>query len=286
MGMCATVQPGVPVLQLHGGQCYQLVAREWNGMPYVFPVPVMPTQMQLPFGFAGMGSVGGGASLEQMMQMQDRAQMPAAAAAAAAAVAPVAHPAGVAAAAQAQEAAGGGAAADGGGAVGAVGGGDMFEDGGDEGQAEPLKLLLKLAIFVYILGQEGGTHRVLVLTLAAVAIFLAQTGRLDFVQRRIGMAAAHEAGRAAAHEAALQAAAAVAAQQQQAQATQPPAVGGAAGTPEPVEGAAAEPPPPAAPPAPPSFLRDVENVVVTFFTSLLPSLPGGDPDDQAVAAAM
>ena len=172
----------------------------------------------------------------------------------------------------------------------------MFDEGGEEGQAEPLKLLLKLAIFVYILGQEGGTQRVLVLTLAAVAIFLAQTGRLDFVQRRIGMAAAHEAGRAAEAEAARQAAAFAEEeeeeeqQQQHVQPAQLPAAGDAAGAPEPAEGAATAelppPPVPPAPPAPPSFLRDVENVVVTFFTSLLPSFPGGGADDQAVAAAM
>lgn len=36
--------------------------------------------------------------------------------------------------------------------------------------------------------------------------------------------------------------------------------------------------------AAPSFLRDLENVVVTFFTSLLPAWPAGEPAEQQVAA--
>ena len=37
----AAVQPGVPVLQMMDGQCFQLVVREWGGQPFVFTQPVL-----------------------------------------------------------------------------------------------------------------------------------------------------------------------------------------------------------------------------------------------------
>ena len=35
---------------------------------------------------------------------------------------------------------------------------------------------------------------------------------------------------------------------------------------------------------PPGLLRDLENVVITFFNSLLPAWPAGEPAGQEVAA--
>merc|ERR1719453_7487 len=54
---------------------------------------------------------------------------------------------------------------------------------GGEEQPDGLKLLLKLAFFVYVLGQDGNEQRMICLAIGAVIIFLAQTGRLDFVHR-------------------------------------------------------------------------------------------------------
>ena len=54
---------------------------------------------------------------------------------------------------------------------------------GEEGRTDGLKLLLKLAFFVYVLGQDGGQQRIAWLSVGAALIFLAQTGRLDFLQR-------------------------------------------------------------------------------------------------------
>ena len=53
------------------------------------------------------------------------------------------------------------------------------EDG--DANTDALKLLLKLILFVYILGQDGGQERLILLSLGALLIFLAQTGRLDFL---------------------------------------------------------------------------------------------------------
>jgi hypothetical protein len=50
-----------------------------------------------------------------------------------------------------------------------------------EEPVDALKLVLKLALFVYLLSQDGAPHRVLLLSMCAVLIFLAQTGRLDFI---------------------------------------------------------------------------------------------------------
>ena len=148
----AAVQPGVPVLQMMDGQCFQLVVREWGGQPFVFTQPVMPAYAYAPFVPAGGMNYGS-------------------------AVAAPAAPAVDAAAAAQAAMVGAGAGAAGGG-----GGGDFFDDDGEEANTDSLKLLLKLALFVYILGQDGGTPRMLVLSGAALAIFLAQTGRLVFLQ--------------------------------------------------------------------------------------------------------
>ena len=148
----AAVVPGVPVMRMMDGQCYQLVVREWGGQPFVFTQPVMPAYAYAPFVPAGGMNYGS-------------------------AVAAPAAPAVDAAAAAQAAMVGAGAGAAGGG-----GGGDFFDDDGEEANTDSLKLLLKLALFVYILGQDGGTPRMLVLSGAALAIFLAQTGRLVFLQ--------------------------------------------------------------------------------------------------------
>ena len=59
----------------------------------------------------------------------------------------------------------------------------------------------------------------------------------------------------------------------------PPAQGDAAPPADDGAGAAADGNAP-----PPGLLRDLENVVVTFFTSLLPAWPAGEPAGQEVAA--
>ena len=155
----AAVQPGVPVLQMMDGQCFQLVVREWGGQPFVFTQPVMPACAYAPFVPAGGMNYGSAVAA-------------AAAPAVDAAAAAQAHGAGV----------GMGAGA---GAAGGGGGGDFFDDDGEEANTDSLKLLLKLAVFVFILGQDGGTPRMLVLSGAALAIFLVQTGRLVFLQTRL-----------------------------------------------------------------------------------------------------
>jgi hypothetical protein len=172
----AALQPNVPVLQMMDGQCYQLVVREWYGQPFVFPLPVLPTYVHAPF--APTGGVLG-------VPTHAGAATPAAAAAGT----PAGGGAAAGAAAQAQDGGALPAGAGMGAGMAAAGGGGDFFDEGEEANTDSLKLLLKLALFVYILGQDGGLQRVLVLTAAAVAIFLAQTGRLDFVQRRLGGAA-------------------------------------------------------------------------------------------------
>ena len=153
MGYAAVV-PGVPVLQMMDGQCFQLVTREWGGQPFVFQQPVMPTYVHNPFVPTGVANYPGSAVT--------------------AAAAPAVD---AAAAAQAHEAGVGVGA----GAGAAGGGGDFFDDG-EDANTDSLKLLLKLAVFVYILGQDGGLPRMAVLSMAALAIFLAQTGRLEFLQ--------------------------------------------------------------------------------------------------------
>ena len=178
------------------------------------------------------------------------------------------------------------------GAAGGGGGGDFFDDDGEEAHTDSLKLLLKLALFVYILGQDGGMPRILVLSGAAVAIFLAQTGRLVFLQsigaailarqRAPAMAggapappaadAAPRADREAVTDAAGEGG-------QPATEADPPAQGDAAPPADDGAGAAADGNAP-----PPGLLRDLENVVVTFFTSLLPAWPAGEPAGQEVAA--
>ena len=263
----AAVQPGVPVLQMADGQCFQLVTRECGGQPVVFTQPVMPAYAHAPFSPAGGMHYGS---------------------AVAAAAAPAAD---AAAAAQAHGVVGVGMGA-GAGAAGGGGGGDFFDDDGEEAHTDSLKLLLKLALFVYILGQDGGMPRLLVLSGAAVAIFLAQTGRLVFLQS-IGAAIlarqrapavaggapatpAADAGPRADREAVTDAAGEGG---QPATEAGPPAQGDAAHPADDDAGAAA-----AGNAPPPGLLRDLENVVVTFFTSLLPAWPAGEPGGQEVAA--
>jgi len=167
------------------------------------------------------------------------------------------------------------------GGVGAAAGFDREALNGDEEQTDPLKLILKLAFFVYILSQDGGPHRVYLLSATAVVIFLAQTGRLEFLRRFAArpQVAANEhapveradadggAGEGAGAGANADAGAGVnadvganegvgaraAADGQSASGTQLPAT------------VAAVPPPRR------SLLRDIENVIVTFVASLLPA---------------
>lgn len=292
----AAVQPGVPVLQMMDGQCFQLVVREWGGQPFVFTQPVMPAYAYAPFVPAGGMNYGSAVAA-------------AAAPAVDAAAAAQAHGAGVGM--------GAGAGAAGG------GGGDFFDDDGEEANTDSLKLLLKLALFVYILGQDGGTPRMLVLSGAAVAIFLAQTGRLVFLQT-IGAAIlarqrapavaggapatpAGEAGPRAAGEAprgegghpVTEASPPGTTVRRLATPRTVPRVSacGACGAGGRVaQRCTAYPQEDAAPPddgagaaaagnaAAPGLLRDLENVVVTFFTSLLPAWPAGEPAGQEVAA--
>ena len=263
----AAVQPGVPVLQMADGQCFQLVTREWGGQPVVLTQPVMPAYAHAPFSPAGGMNYGSAVTA---------AAVPAADAAAAA---------------QAHGVAGVGMGA-GAGAAGGGGGGDFFDDDGEEAHTDSLKLLLKLALFVYILGQDGGMPRILVLSGAAVAIFLAQTGRLVFLQsigaailarqRAPAMAGgapatpAADAGPRADREAVTDAAGEGG---QPATEADSPAQGDAAPPADDGAGAAADGNAP-----PPGLLRDLENVVVTFFTSLLPAWPAGEPAGQEVAA--
>jgi len=54
---------------------------------------------------------------------------------------------------------------------------------GEEGRTDALKLILKLAFFVYLLGQDGNAQRSVLLGIAAVVIFLAQTGWLGWCNR-------------------------------------------------------------------------------------------------------
>ena len=146
-------------------------------------------------------------------------------------------------------------------AAAAADGGEGMDDG-EDGRADGIRLLLKLVFFVYILGQDGTQQRLFLLTLGAVIIFLAQTGRLDFMQRLMIAVPTF---------------------------TVPPPPPPPPPPPVPAEGgeereggaaageagAGAETTPPAPPPEPEgavmSFVRDVESVVGAFFASLLPS---------------
>uniref|UniRef100_A0A7S0F422 Ubiquitin-like domain-containing protein n=1 Tax=Phaeocystis antarctica TaxID=33657 RepID=A0A7S0F422_9EUKA len=255
----AAVVPGVPVMRMMDGQCYQLVVREWGGQPFVFTQPVMPAYAYAPFVPAGGMNYGS------------------------AVAAPAAPAVDAAAAAQAAMVGAGAGAAGGGG-----GGGDFFDDDGEEANTDSLKLLLKLALFVYILGQDGGTPRMLVLSGAALAIFLAQTGRLVFLQtigaailaRQRAPAVAGGAPATPAGDAGPHAAGEALPGEGDHPATEagPPGTTGDAAPPDDDAGAL-----PAAAAAP-GLLRDLENVVVTFFTSLLPAWPAGEPAGQEVAA--
>jgi len=70
-------------------------------------------------------------------------------------------------------------------AIGAGGGlgGVAFDGEDEEGRTDALRLVLKLAFFVYLLGQDGNMQRSILLSLAAAIIFLAQMGWLSFLNR-------------------------------------------------------------------------------------------------------
>lgn len=141
------------------------------------------------FGGAFLPTVGGLGPHHPTVAAQIHAQMVAAAAGGLPAGATAETPTGHAAAAPpAGGAAAEAAAADVGAARGGVapaarGGVDDLDVDGEDGQIDAVKLVLKLAFFVYVMGQDGGQQRLLFLTIGAVIIFLAQTGRLDFLQR-------------------------------------------------------------------------------------------------------
>ena len=123
---------------------------QWNGQPYVFTVPVLPYQFYPPAPFLGA------------------TRLPDAFAEHRAAAAPAAEAAGVAAAAAAAEQPQA--------AAGEMGG-DGLEGDGVEGNMDVLKLVLKLVLFVYILGQDGGPHRIVPLSIGAALVFLGQVRR-------------------------------------------------------------------------------------------------------------
>ena len=142
----ASLAPALPVQ-------YQLQTHEWFGQPYVVAVPMLPDG----YGVFADGAHGFANSVR--FWEPDAAECaadagPDAAAAAAAAGDPRN---------QGEE-------------VAAVDG----EGGEGEEPIDSLKLVLKLVVFVYLLG-NGSPHRILLLSLCASLIFLAQTGRLDFI---------------------------------------------------------------------------------------------------------
>jgi hypothetical protein len=184
---------------LVGGVPHQFVVHEWGGQPFVFALPAQ-SAFSAPPPFVVGSSAASVHEHAPSFAVPHPSILPhgpasyytasAAAAAAAAAAQPpdaaaveAAHGgagAGVAAAAAAADggaagAARGAAAAD----AGLGGAADVLEE---EGRPDALRLLLKLAFFVYILGQDGGDGRIAWLCVGAAIIFLAQTGRLDFLQ--------------------------------------------------------------------------------------------------------
>ena len=173
----------------------QWMVREWGGQPYVFLVPnAAAWAPPLPFmTSAGMGGYGvpGYASPGVPLGMPGLPTSmsdPYAAVHGVTATEDAAVGAGPDAErnAAAEVAAAGGADAMGG-ARGAMGGhgaaADEGEGDGEEGRPDALKLVVKLAFFVYILGMDGGTQRMLLLLVGAIIIFLAQTGRLNFLNQ-------------------------------------------------------------------------------------------------------
>jgi len=214
--------PGQGAAFLVGGVPHQLVVQQWGGQPFVFALPyagayappgpfapafypggygwpgMAPPGMMAPPGVGLGGQYGGappigagfGAFPQHLPTMPPFHAQMAAAAAAASAGRPAEGQAGAGVAPAGDHGAGAGAAGEvgaGGGARGGVaaagGGMDDLDMDGEDGHTDGLKLLLKLAFFVYILGQDGGQERLICLSIGALLIFLAQTGRLDFLQR-------------------------------------------------------------------------------------------------------
>jgi len=155
-------------------------------------------------------------------------------------------------------------------------GGDMEDE---EGRVDGVKLLLKLAFFVYLLGQDGGQQRLFLLSIGALLIFLAQTGRLDFMNRihlfipRFTQPLPPPRPPPAEPNA------------------DPNAEGGGAdGEPGGGGAAAAQEPEPPAEGIAMSLFRDVESIIGAFFASLLPSwrpddYPDIPPEPQQPMAA-
>ena len=133
-----------------------------------------------------------------------------------------------------------------------------------------LKLLVKLAFFVYILGQDGTHQRLLLLTLGAALIFLAQTGRLEFVNRIMDAVPTFQEApppppRPEDAPFAFDAPPRAEGDDANGVAGDAPADADAAGPPQ--------PPQPPQPPAEPegSFLLDLRDLAGAFFASMLPT---------------
>ena len=197
----------------------------------------------------------------------------------------------------------GGAAAGGGGGGGAAAADDDGDGmGGEEGD-EPisaLKLLAKLAVFVFILGQDGGSQRLLPLLDRRRHLPRADRPR-SISSRKSSSTTASSRRRPIPPPAAAAAAAdAAAADDTAADAAAPPTPAADEGTPAPAAddgadaaaaGAAAAAAPPAE--APPTLLQGVGDVAITFVLSLFPGFPvpggpnahGGVPPEQGPAIA-
>ena len=156
---------------------------------------------------------------------------------------------------------------------------DMDGMDGDDARTDAIKLVLKLAFFVYILGQDGGNQRLVLLSIGAVIIFLAQMGHLNFLNQLT-------APRPPPPQAQGVQAARTFADGRNGPAARIDGDGGA-------RDAAAANAAPAAVVAEPegavtSLLRDIESIVGAFFSSLLPSWrahDGAADEPQLQAAA-
>lgn len=139
--------PIPPLVASLAGAGYTLVVHEYYGQPYVFAVPQLPSHVL--YGSAQQQWWPQQPEPPRCLPQQPQAQQEA----------PQAEPPQP-------------AAAD---AAAARGGAQEVQPGELE-QTDAIKLMLKLALFVYILGQDGGPHRMALLAGVAVLIFLAQTG--------------------------------------------------------------------------------------------------------------
>jgi len=297
MPMPFTTAAEVPFMQQPhpfntGGVATSFYFQEWDGQPYVFALPAVTSfAPPLPYVHAQIGtfalaSLGDGAALGQPLFAGSYVgNLPVPTNLAEEQVNAENVGAGMAAAGGGEQAGGG----FGGGMGLAAGVGGMGAEGevqGEEGRTDSLKLFLKLAFFVYVLGQDGTNQRIILLLVGALVIFLAQTGRLDFLR---GLAAPHPPpannGRAA--------------QPRQQADGAPPAAGdnNSAAVPEggadgrverePADGAvdgdgneAGAQVVPAPESTAVSLLRDIESVVAAFFTSLMPTWRPYDPADH------